>query len=78
MSYLTFRIDEQASAGKKTKVWAIVNSVGVLGYVHWFSHWRKYTFAPVQGTEWDEVCLDEVAQFCRVATLNHRNGQEGW
>lgn len=71
MSHLNFQLCQQA-AGRKTKVWAIVNPAGILGYIHWFAHWRKYTFAPVQGTEWDEECLGEVSEFCRTETQKHK------
>jgi hypothetical protein len=58
----------------KTKVWWVVNkySDGHLGWIGWFSRWRKYSFFPKADTVYEEVCLREIAGFCVARTKEHR------
>jgi hypothetical protein len=43
-----------------------------LGYIEWFSRWRKYIFAPLNETVYEQTCLREIAIFCEAATKEHR------
>lgn len=48
----------------KTKVWRIDTAHGAnLGYVRWWSAWRRYTFWPAHGTIFDVKCMLDIAQF---------------
>lgn len=63
------------SAGKPTKRHKTVSYVvrddhGVtMGYVRWFSPWRRYAFEPtIIGGVYEENCLRELADFCEQVT----------
>jgi len=52
--YLNFT-EQSMRDGRKTKVWATHSKIGgsFLGWVAWFSAWRKYTFRPADATTFD-------------------------
>ena len=58
------------SPSGKTEIWDIVSRSrnDTLGEVRWLGGWRQYVFRPDEGTIWNEECLRDVAQFCRLAT----------
>ncbi len=68
--HLRFEITPKLS-GRVTRIWAVNSGVATLGEVRWYSHWRRYVFAP-NSAAWMELvfdasCLRELADFC--ATL---------
>jgi hypothetical protein len=44
-----------------------------LGWVAWFSRWRKYAFYPKPETVYEEDCLRDIAEFCEAKTKEHKN-----
>lgn len=71
-SHLYFHDDGPVSKGAKTRQFSVLSSSNksLLGYVKWFSHWRKYCFYPLNSL-FDDQCLEEVAQFMWEATDAH-------
>jgi hypothetical protein len=59
----------------KTKVWWVVSKYDDthLGWIGWFSKWRKYSYFPRPDTVYEEVCLKEIADFCVGQTQLHRD-----
>ena len=56
-------------AGQITSVWAVASKGGAsLGFVSWYSPWRRYVFRPTSGTLFDASCLRELAAFCESET----------
>jgi hypothetical protein len=74
--YLVFR-ELPTDVGRKTKTYEVVSvaSNNPIGVVRWFSHWRKYVFAPYNETMYDESCLRDIAQFVDWKTQTQK---EGW
>ena len=71
-SWLRFSEPRQA-AGELTLWWRIMALDGAfLGRIEWFSRWRKYVFAPLPATVFEEDCLREIAAFCAARTREHR------
>lgn len=64
----------EAPSKPKTKVWWVVNKHDEfqLGWIAWFSKWRKYAFFPKLETVYEEDCLRDIAQFCKNATYIHK------
>jgi hypothetical protein len=58
---------------RKTKIWRVVNAQynSFLGNVKWYSPWRKYCFAPDDGTVFEQDCLRDIAAFCEDETRAH-------
>jgi hypothetical protein len=59
----------------KTKTWNIVSKENgsELGWIGWYSQWRKYAFFPNEQTLYEEKCLREIAQFLQEATKRHKD-----
>lgn len=72
MSWLLFTEVARPSR-TKTKRWEVHNTRGdLLGRVMWLSGWRKYVFAPVFPTSFEEDCLRELASFVEARTREYR------
>ena len=57
----------------KTQNWWVKTDSGVtLGEVKWYAQWRKYAFFPEGLTVFEEVCLGEIAEFCKIRTQEHK------
>lgn len=71
-NHLSFRDDGPVSPGAKTRQFSVFSSSNraLLGYVKWFSHWRKYCFYPLNSL-FDDQCLEEIALFMAEATAVH-------
>lgn len=39
------------------------NDLNVLGWIDWYSPWRRYTYHPTNQTLYDSSCLKEIAEF---------------
>lgn len=59
----------------KTGVWEIRNtkSSAVLGYIRWWSPWRKYVFTAEAGCVFDAGCLGDIREFLTKAKMDHAN-----
>lgn len=65
------------SESGKTRRWKVITNDpdGVLlGTIGWFGRWRKYVFFPTMGypTVYEETCLEEIIEFIRGKTAEHR------
>lgn len=69
MSYLKFE-DRGTSDSGKTKRWAVLNSMNgvALGWVQWYSGFRKYVYEGLPGTKYDAGCLRDIADFTESET----------
>lgn len=58
----------------KTRKWWVVNKHDdtPLGNIGWFSRWRCYAFYPLEKTVFEQVCLRDIATFCKNATDLHK------
>jgi hypothetical protein len=69
--YLVF-VPAGVSDSGKTKKWDVQSSGVHLGWVSWYSHWRKYTFNPGDSI-FDHACLREIADFIESETAKHKS-----
>ena len=74
MSYLSF--NELNNPGHKTRLWEVWANASdnILGKIRFWGAWRKYTFAPAQGTVFDASCMREIADFTEAETKKWREG----
>lgn len=57
-----------------TAKWEVTTKQGGhLGYVKWYTGWRKYCFFPSVGTLYEQDCLRDLAEFCEQATSSHKS-----
>lgn len=59
----------------KTKQWVVKTSDEfglILGFVRWYTSWRKYCYAPLTETVYEEQCLREIADFVAARTAEQR------
>jgi hypothetical protein len=75
--WVCFEIGSPSPSGK-TMTWAIRASADdtYLGYVTWSGPWRQYVFATTGNTIWNPDCLNEVSEFLRKATTEHREAKK--
>lgn len=50
---------------RKTSTWELVakESGSHLGWIKWYSPWRKYSFFPGVETLYEPICLRDIANF---------------
>jgi len=68
-------VEHEYRTERVTKYWKVLSARDEsmeLGSVYWYSHWRKYVFAPKAGTIYDTSCLSEISDFCHNSTVDHR------
>lgn len=60
--YMVFRLYEHKP---KTTVWHVLNkaSNNLLAVIEWYSPWRQYVFFPIEGTLFNNGCLEEIVRF---------------
>lgn len=53
----------------KTAIFDVRSKRGedLLGTIRWFARWRQYAFYPASLTIYSAGCLDDIADFLRVA-----------
>jgi hypothetical protein len=68
MSFLSFQETVDTNQEKKTKTWWVIGHEHRLGYVKWYSPWRRYVFFPQEGDLFDAGCLVEISNFLRSET----------
>lgn len=76
--YITIT-EEPPNNIRKTKKWvvkSIFDGCPLLGYVGWFSRWRKYAFFPAISTVFEEVCMREISNFIENETLLHKESKK--
>lgn len=67
-------VDLGVPKGRKTKRWEVRSRQGasVLGYLQWFSPWRRYCFYPDAYAVFEQDCLREIADFIEAKTTEHK------
>lgn len=58
--YLNFTILKDS--GKTLTIGVGNNSADKLGYIKWIAGWRRYGFFPIEGTQFDLGCLQEICE----------------
>jgi hypothetical protein len=72
-TYIRFRLIEDPPEAPTPRWWVQTkNGESVLGFIDFFDGWRKYTFRPEAGSEFEEICLREIAQFISDRTAEHK------
>jgi hypothetical protein len=62
-------VEERVAPERRTKIWTVYGSDDLpLGDVCWYSHWRQYTFWPLERTVLNATCLDDIAKFTKART----------
>ena len=75
-TFITFHDVGKSDSGK-TQRFDVRNSGAVLGWVYWYSPWRKYIYHASPGTLYEETCLTEIAEFVAEKTREHKQCAEG-
>lgn len=74
-THIGFKDVGQSPSGKTRRysVYSLEDNF-LLGTIGWHGPWRKYIFSPVTTyqTIYEEVCLNEIAEFIRTKTVTHR------
>jgi len=62
--YLRFQLVED-SGTRRTQSYAVRSrrSGEFLGRIAWYSPWRRYVFSPMEMTDYDAECLEDIALF---------------
>jgi hypothetical protein len=63
---------EPEAPGKVTKDWYVGTDDSALGWIKWYSPWRRYVFYPRADTLFDSACLIEIAAFCCEQTKQRK------
>jgi hypothetical protein len=71
--WIEFEADRHTKS-KITKVWTVISKEGnhVLGWVKWYSGWRRYCFFPQVNTIFEQDCLRDIADFIENQTRTHK------
>jgi hypothetical protein len=68
--YIDFRLTER-SPGRKTDLWEVLAKDAastILGWISFTGSWRKFVFYPKENTQYDALCLRDIADFCHEQT----------
>jgi len=70
--WITFNFIGNSKSGK-TKIWDVRTLEGyTLGYIKWDAPWRKYSFCPLPNTSYESDCLQDLSDFCKKVTIEHK------
>jgi len=60
--YMTFKLADQKP---RTQVWQLTNNASglLLGVISWYGAWRQYAFNPVEGSTFNDSCLETIRDF---------------
>ncbi|HXQ38145.1 MAG TPA: hypothetical protein VN843_29340 [Anaerolineales bacterium] len=64
MALLNFQ--EVPNPGKRTKRWKISSGGVTIGWIEFWSPWRKYVWSMVAGSIFDVNCTTEVVEFLKL------------
>ena len=72
--YLQFHDEGWIYPGAKTRKYAVYNLVtkSLLGFIKWKPGWRQYAFYPNSETIFDQRCMLDLAEFCKIITEDHK------
>ena len=72
-THILFRRMGVSDSGKTLRFDVIADEDSLwLGRVEWFGRWRKYVFVAGSLTLYEETCLNEIAEFIKGKTAEHR------
>lgn len=59
---------------RKTQRWHVVAKQrgDDLGVIEWDTGWRRYVFAPYEGSVYEQDCLRDIASFIEDETRKHK------
>ena len=71
--YMTFKLADQKP---RTQVWELTNNTSGfrLGAISWYGAWRQYVFNPVEGSTFNDGCLEVIRDF--LAKLNNEHASK--
>jgi hypothetical protein len=63
--YITIEEQPQLQPNQTTKVYEIKNKKNnvLIGYIRWYSPWRKFCLFPVNYSVYDTSCLNYINEF---------------
>ena len=66
--------DLSVPPGRVTRKWGVWNRQfnGYLGEIRWDTGWRRYVFAPVERTIFEEDCLRSISDFLESETAKRK------
>jgi hypothetical protein len=72
-SYLYFHDLGKLTPEHKTHRFEVCSrdSSSIIGYIKWFTQWRRYTFYPIN-CMLDASCMREIADFCDQITTDYK------
>ena len=73
--WLGFELLGRSDSGK-TFQWTVVSrhDRSALGEIRYYPRWRCYAFMPFENRVFERQCLRDIADFCVLATEEHRQG----
>lgn len=75
--YLTVVVSPRPE-GRRTNVYYVINKKrSCIGVVKWHGPWKRFCFYPSPESCYDPVCLESVADFCRLAMSDYREERHG-
>lgn len=65
-TWIEFKLVGESKSGK-TKIWDVITKEfpTKIGQIKWHAPWRKYSFFPESDTIFEEICLNDIANFCK-------------
>lgn len=70
-SYLLFQHVGNTKSGK-TKIVTVFNGTLSIGFIRWFSKWRRYCFFPKDELVFDSNCLTEITEQLKAMNEDHK------
>jgi len=69
--------ESKLSPSGKTLIFRVTPKDGgnPIGFIAWYSRWRRYALQPEPGTVFEADCLVALGEFCRWKTEQHREGK---
>ena len=78
VKYIDFSRSRPSKSGK-TRIWRVLAFHGLqlddpysLGEIKWCGAWRRYAFAPLSNTIYEQDCMRKIADFCEDQTKKLR------
>ncbi len=76
VKYVSFSRSRPSASGK-TRIWKVLADAHIecpysLGDIKWCGAWRRYAFAPLSNTIYEQDCMRKIADFCEDQTKKLR------
>ncbi|KKM82186.1 hypothetical protein LCGC14_1322110 [marine sediment metagenome] len=71
---MTFKLADQKP---RTQVWQLTNNASglLLGVISWYGAWRQYAFNPVEGSTFNDSCLETIRDFLTKLNSGQKSGR---